>query len=160
MPVYSMDVSTPVTFRPASANDFEYCKRLYFDEMRSIIDEFKLDRVAQAASFEQQWEHAQVRILMKGGQDVGWMQAFPREDGLFLAQLFVEGAFQGRGIGTQAMHQIIADAAAAGQAVCLDVVKINRALRLYERLGFRVTGEEARKVYMRREPDEWDLPSG
>jgi ribosomal protein S18 acetylase RimI-like enzyme len=155
-----MDVLTKITFRPASAEDFEYCKRLYFEEMRWIIDELKLDRVAQAASFEQQWVEAQVRILMTEGQDVGWMQSFAREDGLFLAQLFVDGAFQGRGIGTQAMHLLIAEAAAAGQAVCLDVVKINRALRLYERLGFRIRGEEERKFYMRREPEQGDLLSG
>jgi len=148
-----MDVLTHITFRPASAGDFEYCKRLYFEGMHSIIDELKLDRVAQAASFEQQWEQAQVRILLKEGQDVGWMQSFVREDGLFLAQLFVDGAFQGRGIGTHAMHHLIAEAAAAGLAVCLDVVKINRALRLYERMGFRIMGEEPRKFYMRREPD-------
>ena len=153
MPVYSMDVLTQITFRPACAEDFQYCKRLYFEGMQSIIDELKLDRVAQAASFDQQWVRAQVRIVMMDGQDVGWMQTFACEDGLFLAQLFVDGAFQGRGIGTHAMHHLIAEAAAAGQAVCLDVVKINRALRLYERLGFRVVGEEERKFYMKRGAD-------
>ena len=72
----------------------------------------------------------------------------------------MDGAFQGRGIGTQVMKQLIGEAATAGQAVCLDVVKINRALRLYERLGFRITGEEERKFYMRREPHEGDLFAG
>jgi ribosomal protein S18 acetylase RimI-like enzyme len=37
--------------------------------------------------------------------------------------------------------------------VCLSVVKINPALRLYERLGFRITHEDDRKFYMKREPD-------
>ena len=158
MRVYSMEVLTQITFRPAATKDFDYCKRLYFEGMGKIIDELKLDRMAQAAKFEQQWEWEKVRILIWKGREVGWLQSFPREDGLFLAQLFVDGAFQGRGIGTQVMMQLIAEAAAAGQAVCLDVVKINRALRLYERLGFRITGEEERKFYMRREPHEGDLP--
>ena len=34
----------------------------------------------------------------------------------------------------------------------LAVVKINPAKRLYDRLGFRVAGEDERKFYMRREP--------
>jgi len=148
-----MDVLKQIAFRPASAEEFEYCKRAYFEQMRWIIDEGNLDRVAQAASFEQQWEQAQVRILTMDGRDVGWMKSFPREDRLFLAQLIVDGAIQRRGIGTQAMRRHITEGAAAGQTVCLDVVKINRALRLYERLGFRITGEEPRKFHMRRNRD-------
>jgi ribosomal protein S18 acetylase RimI-like enzyme len=35
--------------------------------------------------------------------------------------------------------------------VTLGVVKINPALSLYERLGFRVTHQDDRKFYMRRE---------
>src|SRR5580698_5131325 len=119
-----MDVLKQIAFRPASAEEFEYCKRLYFEQMRWIIDEFNLDRVAQAASFEQQWEQAQVRILTMDGRDVGWMKSFPREDRLFLAQLIVDGAIQRRGIDTRAMRRHITEGAAAGQTVCLDVVKI------------------------------------
>jgi hypothetical protein len=35
----------------------------------------------------------------------------------------------------------------------MNVVKINPCVRLYERLGFRVIGEDNRKFYMRRDPD-------
>lgn len=140
-----------ITFRPAYAQDFEYCKRLYLAEMRWIIDELNLDRDAQANSFDEQWELAQVRILMADGSDVGWIQSTTREDELFLAQIFVDRPFQGRGIGTQVMNRLIAEAADAGQAMCLDVVKINPAMRLYERLGFRITGGDDRKFYMKRD---------
>jgi len=51
------------------------------------------------------------------------------------------------------MHRIIGEAARAGGAVTLGVVKTNPALRLYRRLGFQVTHEDDRKFYMRREPD-------
>jgi GNAT superfamily N-acetyltransferase len=151
--VYALDVLTGITFRPACAQDFEYCKRLYFAGMQRIIDELNLDRNAQADSFEQQWDLKQVRILVVDGSDTGWIQSITREDELFLAQIFVDGPFQGRGIGTQAMNQLIAEAADAGQAVCLGVAKINPALRLYERLGFRITDEDGRKFYMRRDPE-------
>lgn len=126
--------------------------------MQWIIDELNLDRSAQANSFDHQWELAQVRIFMADGSDVGWIQSTTREDELFLAQIFVDGPFQGRGIGTQVMNRLIAEAAEAGQAICLDVVKINPAQRLYERLGFQITGGDDRKFYMRRSP-EWTGPS-
>jgi ribosomal protein S18 acetylase RimI-like enzyme len=148
-----------IEFRPACAQDFEYCKRLYFAEMAWIIDELKLDRTAQTASFERQWDPGQVRILMVNGADVGWMQSVSMEGELFLAQIIVDAPFQGRGIGTEAMIQLIAEATSAGQALCLDVVKINPALRLYLRHGFRITGEEELKFNMRRDPEIPARPS-
>jgi ribosomal protein S18 acetylase RimI-like enzyme len=139
-------------FRAASAEDFEYCKRLYFEGMEAIVEALRLDRTVLAVSFAQQWERSQVRIVVEGEKDVGWMQSFVREeDELFLAQLFVDGRFQRRGIGTEVMRVVIAEAEADSQAVGLDVVKINPALRFYERLGFRVIGEEERKFNMRRD---------
>jgi ribosomal protein S18 acetylase RimI-like enzyme len=142
-----------IALRPALLEDFDYCKRLYFSGMQRIIEELNLDSAAQAAGFEQQWELTQVRIITLNGSDVGWLQSFTKEDGLFIGQLFVEGPFQRRGVGTGVMNRLIGQAAALNQAVSLSVVKINPALRLYERLGFRVTHEDDQKVYMRRDPD-------
>jgi len=145
-------VQSEIEFRAASAADFEYCKRLYFEGMVRIIDALGLDRTVLAVSFAQQWEWSQVRILVEEGVDVGWLQSFVREGGeLFLAQLFVEASFQRRGIGTEVMRVLIGEASGEGRVVELDVVKINPALRFYERLGFRVVGEEERKFNMRRE---------
>jgi ribosomal protein S18 acetylase RimI-like enzyme len=76
-----------------------------------------------------------------------------QDDGLFVAQLFVDGPFQRKGIGTEVMHRLIGEAARLNQAVRLAVVKINPALRLYERLGFQTTLEDDRKFYMKRDPD-------
>lgn len=142
-----------ITLRPARTHDFDFCEALYFAGMENIIRELKLDRVDQVASFRQQWDLTQVRILASGGADIGWLQTATREDSLFLAQLFVETSFQRRGIGTEVVHRLIAEAARSRRAVTLGVVKINPALRLYERLGFRVTHEDDRKFYMRRDPD-------
>src|SRR6266436_4668335 len=108
-----------IAFRPALPEDFEYCKRLYFARMKRIIEELELDSAAQAASFYQQWILTQVRIITFDGADVGWIEATTRNDGFFVAQLFVDGPFQRRGIGTQVMNRVIADAARSNQAVQL-----------------------------------------
>ena len=128
-----------ITLRPARTQDFDFCEALYFAGMENIIRELNLDRVAQSASFRQLWELTQVRIIVVDGADVGWLQSTKQGDSLFLAQLFVSASFQRRGIGTEVMHRLIAEAARARQAVTLGVVKINPALRLYERMGFRIT---------------------
>ena len=93
----------------------------------------------------------QVRIITLDGTDIGWLQSFAKDDALFLGQLFVDGALRRQGIGTEVVKGLIEEAARAGRAVTLGVVKTNPALRLYERLGFRTTHEDARKFYMRRD---------
>ena len=143
----------PTALRSAVSQDFDYCRRLYFAEMTWRIEAFDLDRAAQAVSFEQQWELTQVRIITLDGADVGWLQSFTEDDALFVAQLFVEGPFQRRGIGTEVMKRVIREAARINQAVRLNVLRINPAVRLYERLGFQITLEDDRKFYMNRDPD-------
>jgi GNAT superfamily N-acetyltransferase len=98
-----------ITLRPARRHDFEFCEALYFAGMESIIRELKLDKVAQVASFGQQWEMTQVRIITFDGADIGWLQCKTRGDAIFLAQLFVHAAFQRRGIGTEVMNRVIGE---------------------------------------------------
>jgi GNAT superfamily N-acetyltransferase len=141
-----------ITLRPASTQDFEYCNRLHFAGKKKIIEELNLDMAAQAVTFRENWEATQVRIIGVGSSDVGWLQSTMRDDGLFVAQLFVDGPFQRQGIGTGVMNRLIGEAARLDQAVRLAVVKINPALRLYEPLGFHTTHEGARKLYMKRDP--------
>jgi ribosomal protein S18 acetylase RimI-like enzyme len=137
--------------RPARPEDFDYCARLYFEGMDNIIKELNLNMDAQVAGFRQRWDVGQVRIITLDGTDIGWLQSFVKDDALFLGQLFVDGALRRQGIGTGVVKGLIEEAARASRAVTLGVVRTNPALRLYERLGFRTTHEDARKFYMRRD---------
>jgi ribosomal protein S18 acetylase RimI-like enzyme len=142
----------PIALRPARTEDFDYCADLYFTEMEGIIQELGLDKTAHAVGFRQQWEVTQVRLITLHNIDVGWLQSTIRDDALFLSQFFVDRTFQGRGIGTEVINRLIAEARLARQAMTLGVVKTNRARHLYERLGFRITHQDDRKFYMRRDP--------
>src|SRR5262245_58352946 len=66
----------PITLRAAFNRDFDYCRRVYFQEMESIIEELHLDRTAQVAGFHKQWDVSQVRIITLDGADIGWLQTF------------------------------------------------------------------------------------
>src|SRR5215813_7799277 len=140
-----------IAFRPAAVDDFDYCAKLYFAAMNQTIDDLQLDRAAHALSFRDRWDFKEVRIIRHDGSDIGWLQSRIEAHTLFLAQLFVGGLYRGQGIGTEVMHCLIDEASRDGLAVTLGVVKTNPALRLYQRLGFRTTHEDARKFYMRRE---------
>jgi ribosomal protein S18 acetylase RimI-like enzyme len=119
--------------RLARAEDFDYCALLYFEEMEKDLN---LNMDAQVAGLRQRWDVTQVRIITLDGTDIGWLQSFEKDDALFLGQLFVDGALRRRGIGTEVVKALIEEAARAGRAMALGVVKTNPALRLYERLGF------------------------
>jgi GNAT superfamily N-acetyltransferase len=141
-----------ISLRPVRANDFEYCERLYFDGMKSVIEELKLDRAAHAHGFREQWVITEGEIITLDDSDVGWLQLKILDEGLFIAQLFVDAAFRCRGIGTAVMERLIAEAERTKRPLLLAVVKTNPAVRLYGRLAFQVTHEDERKFYMKREP--------
>jgi ribosomal protein S18 acetylase RimI-like enzyme len=119
--------------------------------MGKIIKALNRKMDAEIAGLRQRWDVTQVRIITLDGMDIGWLQSFVKDDAVFLGQLFVDNALRRRGIGTEVVKALIEEAARDGRPMTLGVVKINPALRLYERLGFRTTHEDERKFYMRRD---------
>lgn len=142
-----------VSLRPAVAADFEACRRTYFAETAWINERLQLKREDQESTFRNLWKPTQVCVIQADGVDVGWLQTVVSKDEEFLGQIFVDAPFQRRGIGTEVLRGIIDEASSRKLPVRLAVVKFNPSRRLYERLGFRVTHEDERKVYMSREPD-------
>jgi len=143
----------PIALRPAQPEDFAFCRRVTRETMRWIIEQlFGWDEAQQAEKFASRWRLDETRIITFAGEDAGWLQTRPAEDSVFLGQLYLDGRFHGRGIGTLVVQIVIDEAKRDGKAVTLSVVKINPARRLYERLGFITTHENEYKFYMRREP--------
>ncbi len=140
-----------IDFRQAAPDDFAYCTSLYFAAMEPTIRALQLDMDKHTTSFRERWHLDEVRIITGDGADIGWLQAAPEGDARLLKQLLVDALLHRQGIGTRVIQHLLEEAAQAGRAVTLGVVKTNPALRLYARLGFKVTHEDERKVYMRRD---------
>ena len=64
-------------------------------------------------------------MIALDGTDVGWLQAIRQDDELFVAEMFVDGPFQRRGIGTEVMKRLIDEANELNLAARLNVVRIN-----------------------------------
>ena len=142
-----------LTLRPARPTDLPYCRALYYEAMRPTIERlFGWDEARQNATFEPQREVEEVMFLVEDGRDIGWMQAAEAEGAVFLKRLYVDTAHQTLGIGTRVLSGLIDRAHVRGLPVTLGVVKGNPALRLYQRLGFRLTGEDVHKVHLRCDP--------
>lgn len=89
-----------LAFRPARLEDLAYCERLYFAGMARSIDELKLDKAAHAASFRQQWQVNEVRIITGDGADIGWLPTRRRRPRVetYSAAAMVGGAARNKSI--------------------------------------------------------------
>lgn len=102
--------------------------------------------------FHQAWFMPEtIEIVLVGGQRAGMIQAAPADATTFyVSRIELAPEVQGRGVGTTLLRLLVERAQQAGSsAVELDVLELNRARELYERLGFEVVAEEPPKIRMR-----------
>jgi len=139
-----------IQLREALPADVDFARALYFETMRGLIEPlFGWDQRQQEDSFAGWFDLRQARIIVADGRDVGWMQTRADDRELFLGSLYVRPEMQGRGIGTHILRDLIDQSERSSRPLTLAVMKNNPAIRLYERLGFRLTHEDKYKFYMR-----------
>ncbi|UOQ65935.1 GNAT family N-acetyltransferase [Hymenobacter volaticus] len=124
--------------RPATAADFEVTLAIkkqalgpYIEQVWGWEDEFQ--RVFHSENFKPD----STTILLYEGKEIGLLEAEEQPDCFFIQSLLIVPEFQGRGVGTALLNEIITKALAVDKPVRLDVLQVNkRALQLYQRLGF------------------------
>ncbi|AEU38187.1 GNAT family N-acetyltransferase [Granulicella mallensis] len=142
-----------IGFRKAQAEDLAFARNLYFETMRWMIERlFGWDQAREEAYFIGFFRLDEVRIITVDNRDVGWIQERLEGTSIDLGSLYVIPAMQRQGIGTQVLQMLLARARSQSKTITLAVVKINPALQLYARHGFRITHEDAYKFYMRADP--------
>lgn len=97
-----------------------------------VLSQFQAMRRGYAAMFPQ----GQFSIVLAEGQPVGRLVISRAENAFHVVDMAVLPAHQNRQIGTYLMQAVQAEAAAARSPVRLHVLKMNRAIRFYARLGF------------------------
>lgn len=88
------------------------------------------------------------QVLTSNGILVGLLKVRRGADDWEIIQIQLSRRVQGQGIGRTLVEEILADAAMVGVNVKLSVLKANPAKKLYERLGFKVVGEDAHEYFM------------
>lgn len=135
--------------RPANAGDFGFARKLYMNSMQPLLSELGAwDADKADAAFEGYFIVDEIRIVTLNGTDVGWLQVSSTPTELCLDQIHLVEQARNRGVGRQLIRSIVDEAFAQGKNVSLSLVKGNPAIHLYERLGFRLTGEDETKYHM------------
>lgn len=100
----------------------------------------------QHAQYRATYEDAEWLIVERGGAPVGRLYLGRDADALLLIDISLLPEERGAGLGGAIVRDVVAMGRAAGRPVTLHVERFNPALRLYERLGFRV--EEDKTLYL------------
>ncbi|MFY9860783.1 MAG: GNAT family N-acetyltransferase [Candidatus Cybelea sp.] len=139
-----------LALRPATAADRQFAESVYFESHRWLIERlfgWRGDDL-ERTRFSQSYKEEQTAIVSIEGEAAGWLSVDRAPGAITVEQIYIAAKWRSRGIGTQLLTSLIAEAAAAGIPLRLSTAKINPAVRLYERLGFRATDESPHKIFM------------
>lgn len=139
-----------LTLTPAIATDGEFLYHLTEETMRGYAEatwgvwneqsvrEFT-DKAARDGSFQ---------IISQDGVTVGAVRIERSAGYIQLDQLYVAATHQRRGIGTEIVRALMAEARSARKPLRLRVLKVNPARAFYQRLGFAVVETTNERHYM------------
>lgn len=133
--------------RPARIDEFPFAEALYIDAMRPLMQQLgKWDETLRRAAIRRSFRASESQIISQEGKDIGWMQILERDADYNIAQIQILDAYCGQGIGTRLICDLLAKAKAEAKTVSLSAVRTNRAIGLYQRLGFRMIDPAASPI--------------
>ncbi len=142
-----------VRLRAAKAADYDFARRVHHAGMRWIGERLLggWDDAFQNVRFRGKFVLAEVRVIVVDSEDAGYLQVAAGKDAVELKELHIDAAFQNRGIGSEVMRLLVAEAREMAMPISVSVVEFNPARAFYERVGFRVVGQEEHKLLMRHD---------
>jgi ribosomal protein S18 acetylase RimI-like enzyme len=151
-----------VTLRPVDADDERFLLRVYAgtreEELAPVpwSAERKAAFVAhqfaaQSAHYAQHYAGLTADVILLGGVPAGRLLVARWAEEIRIVDISILPEFRGGGAGSALLRELLAEAETAGKRLSVHVERENRALGLYERLGFRPVGEHG--VHLRM---EWD----
>ena len=111
------------------------------------------DEARHLRQFAACWQRGDIYTVELDGERVGMIQLFERADALVVGEIQIHPPYQCRGIGTLLLRDTIARAHARNKKVSLSTgLQNRRAVRLYERLGFRQVSQSEAHFHLETEP--------
>jgi ribosomal protein S18 acetylase RimI-like enzyme len=134
-----------VSRRVALPSDTEFARTVHHRAYRDVVErQFGAwDNTLQDTFFAGDWAHGGFDILLCDGGTCGYVCVEEHAEHVLVREIVVAPEFQGRGIGTTVLRQVMERARALGVPVVLGALHLNRAADLYRRLGFRENGRSA-----------------
>ncbi len=96
------------------------------------------------------YRYNDAHIVCYGAESIGLFKFIRDPDGWTIVQIQILPSYQGRGIAARLINELLRQADDAGVPVNLSVLKGNRAINLYRRLGFKVVDTTDSSFQMKR----------
>lgn len=144
---------TPFLLRAYTLEDEPFLFDLYAstraDELKVVpwTDEQKLQFLrmqfkARRAHYEAHYPNARHDIITtSSGQPLGRLLVYETRDAICIVDIAMMPESRGKGIGTCLIRRLQEEAATKNKPLRMHVEQMNPALRLYQRLGFKVSGD-------------------
>lgn len=166
-----------VTLRPANTDDEAFLFRLYCSTREEEMAAWGWNPTQREAflhlQFRAQQQHyqtldvpAEQSIVCRDDQPIGWIATIRDQQTVWLAEIALLPEQRNSGIGTALIQDMLTDAARTGSVVRLHVLRVNPAIRLYQRLGFHLVADDGLRMQMEWRPGaeledrSTHLPSG
>lgn len=148
---------TGVALRPAGPGDRELLFRVYAATREEELAPVPWPAEAKEAFLRQQFDAqdawwrthyagATFEVIVVDGRDAGRLYLWEGEEEVRVVDVALLPEARRGGVGTRLLRGVQERARAAGKAVTIHVERMNPALALYERLGFRLV--EDKGVYL------------
>ena len=146
-----------LTLRPTETHDEAFLLRVYAStraEELALVpwsaeqkEAFVAQQfAAQSSHYAKHYAGMSADVIELDGTPAGRLLVARTAEEILIVDIALLPEFRGEGIGTALLGDLLAEADAGGKRVTIHVERFNRALRLYERLGFSVAEDQG--VYL------------
>jgi GNAT superfamily N-acetyltransferase len=136
-----------VTFRSINVDDKEFLWNLNRLVMKDYVTRtWGWDEDWQLQYFDNNFDKNNGKILVFDNVDIGFYRVTEEQNETFLVSVLILPEFQKKGIGTKLIKDLILTKT---NPIRLQVLKVNPARSLYERLGFKVISESETHFVMK-----------
>jgi len=132
-----------IELRQTTADDVDFLWDVFRVSMKDYITQTRgeWNEQREESQFKHQLDLSAAQVIRSNNLEVGFLMA-PIQDGVrWIHTICIVPEHQKRGIGTEVIRSVIAEAQTQKMPLYLSVLKVNPARRLYERLGFVVIEE-------------------
>ena len=132
---FLLDVYASTRLEELAGTDWDDNQKLAFIRMQFLVRERTYPRVDS-------------KIILLNGRPVGRLMVDRNDEEILLRDIALLTEYRNAGIGSRLIRELMQEATSAGKPVHLHVLSMSPAVRLYERLGFRASGNEAEAAYL------------
>jgi len=122
------------------------------DEEKAVFCRRQFD--AQSTHYREHYPEAAFQIIERDGEPIGRLYVARWEKEIRIVDISLLPECRGTGLGTKLLRDLQKEARTSGKSLTIHVERFNRALQLYQRLGFKEIEDKGVYLLMKWESDE------